>query len=128
MGAQAPHAVLLVAGRLGLDFLYLLACLRASGSNPHISLALLAYAAATIVALLPLTPGGLGIVEASLSGMLVLAGVEPSRAVLATLAYRLISYWLPIVAGPLSFLLFQRRYAGALPENGASPGDNHVGA
>ena len=37
---------------------------------------LLAYAAAGIVALFPLTPGGLGIVEASLSGLLILAGVR----------------------------------------------------
>ena len=54
--------------------------------------ALLAYAAAGIVALLPLTPGGLGIVEASLSGLLVLAGVRAGYAVLAILAYRIASY------------------------------------
>jgi len=47
---------------------------------------LLAYSAANIVALLPLTPGGLGIVEASLSGLLILAGVRPAYALLATLA------------------------------------------
>ena len=37
---------------------------------------LLAYAAAQIIALVPITPGGLGIVEASLSGLLVLAGSQ----------------------------------------------------
>ena len=44
-------------------------------ASPQPSLVLLAYAAAGIVALFPLTPGGLGIVEASLSGLLILAGV-----------------------------------------------------
>jgi len=38
---------------------------------------------AGIIALFPLTPGGLGIVEASLSGLLILAGVRGSYAVLA---------------------------------------------
>jgi hypothetical protein len=38
---------------------------------------------------MPITPGGLGIVEASLSGLLILAGVTASDACLATLAYRL---------------------------------------
>jgi len=45
----------------------LLAALRATGASPQPSLVLLAYAAAGIVALFPVTPGGLGIVEASLS-------------------------------------------------------------
>jgi hypothetical protein len=61
---------------------------------------LLAYAAAGIVALFPVTPGGLGIVEASLRGLLILAGVHPGCAVLATLAYRIASYWLPLLASP----------------------------
>jgi len=71
---------------------------------------LLAYAAADIVALFPVTPGGLGIVEASLSGLLILAGVRPSYAFLATLAYRIAAYWLPLLAGLPAYLLFRHRY------------------
>jgi uncharacterized protein (TIRG00374 family) len=104
------QAVLLTAGRLGFDYGCLLAALRATGASPRPSLVLLAYAAAGIVALLPLTPGGLGVVEASLSGLLVLAGVHAGYAVLATLAYRVASYWLPFLAGPPAYLLFRRRY------------------
>jgi uncharacterized protein (TIRG00374 family) len=92
------EAVLLTAGRLGFDYGCLLAALRATGASPQPSLVLLAYAAAGIVALFPLTPGGLGIVEASLSGLLILAGVRPSYALLATLAYRVVSYWLALLA------------------------------
>jgi hypothetical protein len=84
--------------------------LRSTGSDPRPSLVLLAYAAAGVIALVPLTPGGLGIVEASLSGLLVLAGVRAGSAVLATLGYRLISFWLPLVAGPLVYVLYRRRY------------------
>jgi len=49
-------------------------------------------------------------VEASLSGFLILAGVAGSDAFLATLAYRLASYWLPLLAGPFAYLAFWRRY------------------
>jgi uncharacterized protein (TIRG00374 family) len=104
------QAVLLTAGRLGFDFGCLLAALRATGADPRPSLVLLAYSTAGIVALLPLTPGGLGIVEASMSGLLILAGVHATYAFLATLAYRIASYWLPLLAGPPAYLLFRHRY------------------
>jgi hypothetical protein len=68
---------------------------------------------AGIIALFPVTPGGLGIVEASLSGLLVLAGVSGRSAVVATLAYRLAQYWLPTVAGAVAYGLFRRRYGTA---------------
>jgi hypothetical protein len=69
----------------------------------------------TAVPLFPVTPGGLGIVEASLSGLLILAGVRPGYAVLATLAYRIASYWLPLLAGLLAYLLFRHRYGRPAP-------------
>ena len=115
------QAVLLTAGRLGFDYGCLLAALRATGASPRPSLVLLAYSAAGIVALLPLTPGGLGIVEASLSGLLVLADVRAGYAVLATLAYRVASYWLPLLAGPPAYLLFRRRYGRPVSRR-ATPG------
>jgi uncharacterized protein (TIRG00374 family) len=115
LGKKWWQAVLLTTGRLGCDYGCLLAVLRATGAHPRPSLALLAYSAAGIVALFPLTPGGLGIVEASLSGLLILAGVHPGDAVLATLAYRIASYWLPLLAGPPAYILFRRRYGTPTP-------------
>jgi uncharacterized protein (TIRG00374 family) len=110
LGRHSWHAVVLVVGRLAFDYLSLLCALRATGARPHPSLVLLAYAAAGIVALLPLTPGGLGIVEGSLSALLVLAGVSGSDAVVATLAYRVASYWLPTLVGVGAYLFFRRRF------------------
>jgi hypothetical protein len=81
LGKNWWRAVLLTAGRLGLDYGCLLAALRATGANPRPSLVLLAYAAGGVIALFPVTPGGLGIVEASLSGLLILAGVRPAPRV-----------------------------------------------
>jgi uncharacterized protein (TIRG00374 family) len=110
LGQQWWQALLLSAGRLAFDYLCLLFALRATGSHPRPSLILVAYAVAGIVGMIPLTPGGLGIVEASLTGLLVLAEVNSSQAVLATLTYRIASYWVPLLAGPIAYALFQMRY------------------
>ena len=53
---------------------------------------------------------GSGIVEASLSGLLLLAGLTGVQAVLATLAYRVASYWLPLLSGPFAYGAFKYRY------------------
>jgi uncharacterized protein (TIRG00374 family) len=127
LGQHWWQAALLTAGRLGFDYGCLLAALRATGADPKPSLVLLAYAAADIIALLPITPGGLGIVEASLSGLLILAGVRPGYAVLATLAYRVASYWLPLLAGPPAYLLFRSRY-GRLISRPATAGGTGTSA
>ena len=95
LGQKWKEAVLLSSGRLAFDFGTLLATIRATGAKPNPSLVLVAYAVAGLLALIPITPGGLGIVEAGLSALLILAGIPSGDAVVATLAYRIISYWLP---------------------------------
>ena len=60
--------------------------------------------------------------EASLSGLLILAGVRAGYAVLAILAYRIASYWLPLLAGPPAYLLFRHRYGRPVPRR-AAPGE-----
>ena len=120
LGKQWWQATMLSAGRLGLDYLCLYACVRAVGAHARPSLVLLAYAVAGVIGLVPITPGGLGIVEASLSGLLVLAGLSAGEAVLATLAYRLASYWIPLMVGPFAYLLFKRRYGHSKPSGTAT--------
>jgi uncharacterized protein (TIRG00374 family) len=105
---------------LGFDYLCLLFALRATGSHPRPSVILVAYAVAGIIGLIPVTPGGLGIVEASLTGLLLLAQVNSSQAVLATLTYRLASYWAPLFAGPIAYGVFWIRYRGHRPRDGRS--------
>jgi uncharacterized protein (TIRG00374 family) len=125
LGQQWWQATLLSAGRLAFDYLCLLFSVRAVGAHPRPSLILLAYAVAGIIGLVPITPGGLGIVEASLSGLLVLAGLSGVEAVLATLAYRLASYWLPLMSGPFAYAAFKHRYRDRRPPPvaaGAAPG------
>ena len=73
---------------------------------------LLAFCAAQVLAQIPITPGGLGFVEAGLTATLTLAGVSAGDAVLATFAYRLFSYWLALPLGLVGMGLHRRRYGG----------------
>jgi uncharacterized protein (TIRG00374 family) len=121
------RALLLSLGNWLFDYLALLAALAAVGSTPRPSLVLLAYCASMVLAMIPITPGGLGFVEAGLAGLLVAAGVNGGQATLAVLAYRLVSYWLPLPIGGAAAYLHRRRYRGRLidpviPDPGAGGG------
>ena len=81
---------------------------------------LLAFVAASVLGLLPFTPGGLGFVEAGLAATLAVAGVPAGDALVATLVYRLLTFWLPIPLGGVAVYVFRRRHphevhAGAAP-------------
>jgi uncharacterized protein (TIRG00374 family) len=114
LGPRWKRALAATSGRWALDYATLLAALAAVGSQPRPSLVLLAFCAAQILAQIPITPGGLGFVEAGLTAMLTLAGVSAGSAVLATFAYRLFSYWLPLPVGLAAFGWHARRYRAAV--------------
>ena len=82
--------------------------LAAVGQHPRPTLILLSFCAAQLLAQVPITPGGLGVVEAGLTGTLVLIGVPAGAAAVATLAYRLVSYWLALPAGGVAYLVHRR--------------------
>jgi uncharacterized protein (TIRG00374 family) len=113
LGPNWKQAVLATVGRWAFDYATLLAALAAVGSTPRPALVLLAFCTAQVLAQIPVTPGGLGFVEAGLTAMLALAGVPPGKAVLATFAYRLFAYWLQLPAGLVGFILHRRRHSGA---------------
>jgi uncharacterized protein (TIRG00374 family) len=99
LGPRWKRALAATVGRWAFDYLTLLAALAAVGERARPGLVLLAFCAAQLLAQIPVTPGGLGFVEAGLTGMLTLAGVGGAAAVLATFAYRLVTYWLPLPVG-----------------------------
>lgn len=107
-------------GKVGFDYLALVCCLAAVGARPHPSLVLLAYVGGALLALIPITPGGLGFVEAGLTGLLTAAGVGAQQALVATLAYRVVSFWLPLPAGGVAYVLFHRRYGSESDESSTS--------
>jgi putative heme transporter len=116
LGAVGPRWKRALAGTVGrwvFDYATLLAALAAVDSHPRPGLALLAFCAAQVLAQIPITPGGLGFVEAGLTAMLVLAGASAGAAVLATFVYRLFSYWLPLPVGLAAFLWHAHRYGRA---------------
>ena len=115
LGPRWKRALAATSGRWAFDYATLLAALSAVGSHPRPGLVLLAFCAAQVLAQIPITPGGLGFVEAGLTAMLTLAGVSAGAAVLATFAYRLFSYWLPLPVGLAAFGWHARRYREAEP-------------
>jgi uncharacterized protein (TIRG00374 family) len=110
VGRRWKSALFFAVARWAFDYLTLLAALAAVGSRPAPGLVLLAFCSAQILAQIPVTPGGLGFVEAGLTATLALAGVSAGNAVLATFAYRLFSYWLPLPLGLVGMALHKRRY------------------
>jgi hypothetical protein len=60
---------------------------------------LLAYGAGQLAATLPITPGGLGVVEGSITIALELFGGAHNSTTAAVLLYRLISFWLVLLVG-----------------------------
>jgi uncharacterized protein (TIRG00374 family) len=101
--------VLASFGKWGFDYLALVMAVRGTGHEETSSILLLAFVTASLLGRIPLTPGGLGFVEAGLTGTLVLAGLSAGDAATATLAYRLVSYWLPIPLGGLAYALYRLR-------------------
>lgn len=109
LGQRWRMALGATAGKIGFDYLALVAAVAAVGAEARPSLILLAFVASQILAMIPITPGGLGFVELGLTTALGLAGVPATEAVVASLAYRLFSYWLPLPIGAAAFALFRRR-------------------
>jgi len=74
---------------------------------------LLAYGAGQLAANLPITPGGLGVVEGSLTIALVAFGGAELSTVAAVLVYRIISFWGYLPVGWLTWagITLTNRYA-----------------
>jgi uncharacterized protein (TIRG00374 family) len=68
---------------------------------------LVAYGLANVLAAIPITPGGLGVIEATLTSVLVGFGTPRGVATLGVIAYRLVNFWLPIPLGGLAYLSLQ---------------------
>jgi uncharacterized protein (TIRG00374 family) len=95
-----------------VTFAYLLALYasaRSLGVQIGISEIFFVYVFGAIATAAVPTPGGLGAAEAALYAGFVSYGVEQSLALSVVLAYRFITYWVPILPGYLSFQYLQRK-------------------
>lgn len=64
----------------------------------------LVYSVATLLSVLPLSPGGLGLVEGSLIPGLLAFGAPGGVAVLGVVSWRLFEFWVPIPLAGLTYL------------------------
>ena len=85
---------------------------------------LVAYGLANILAVIPITPGGLGVVEGVLIPTLVGFHVPKATAILGVISYRLINFWLPIPVGGASYLSLRLR---GHPRGGPPPPSSPTG-
>lgn len=69
---------------------------------------LAAFAFIRLISALPITPGGLGVVELGLTAALVAAGGDRAEVVAAVLVYRALTYLLPIPIGLSMYLRWRR--------------------
>jgi len=91
----------------GADCLCLVAAFEAVGAEVPWRGLLVAYGAAQVAANVPVTPGGLGVVEGSLAVALVAYGGSTEGTVAAVLLYRVISFWATLPIGGMAWLGLQ---------------------
>lgn len=120
------RGVRLTAGMLtyhATQFALLFVALRAVGvtaGQVSWAQALAAYSTASLLGALPITPGGVGLVELGMAAALIAAGAPNAEAVAAVLVYRTVSYLLPLPIGALTYVVWRcnsrwRRAPGSLP-------------
>jgi uncharacterized membrane protein YbhN (UPF0104 family) len=95
-------------GYLAFDIGVLWVLLRAVGHSPSVAVVVLAYSIGYAANSLPI-PGGIGVLDAGLTGALVLYGVSPVHAAAAVIVYHAIALWVPGLGGLLAYLRLRPR-------------------
>lgn len=111
---RPAQAALVFGAAVGVTAGYVLALalsLRAFGAHPALVHVAVAYLAGAVVGSVSPTPGGLGALEAALVAGLTRLGVAAGPAVAGVLAFRLLTYWAPILPGSVA-LRWLRRHQG----------------
>jgi hypothetical protein len=100
------------------DFAVLAAALLAVGAGVDLIAMASVYVGVQILRQIPLTPGGVGVIEAALLGGLIAAGVAAAPAAAAVVIYRGLTYWLTLAAGAVIALLVRGPSAPSSPHRG----------
>jgi putative heme transporter len=96
-----------------------LACaIKATGQPVPWHSLLLVYGAGAAVGSTGITPGGFALVELALTAALTAAGLHRSPALAAVLAYRLVNFWLILVAGWILMAVLAHRRIGPRDSGG----------
>jgi putative heme transporter len=86
-----------------LDAAALWVFLRAFGASTDVDAVIVAFAAVNVLAVIPITPGGLGTIDLGLPLALVGFGLSKDIALLGVAAWRLFQYYFPILLGGLLY-------------------------
>jgi len=77
-----------------------------------------AFALARLASFIPVTPGGLGTVDAALTGLLIAFGATNTDALAATLLWRAAS-WVPqVLLGVVTLVIWRIKYRGVSVSTG----------
>jgi putative heme transporter len=101
-------------------FVLVLFCVRAAGipaSQVSFLAVLLSFSISRLAGALPITPGGLGSVDAAFTGMLIAFGAKSSDALAADLVWRATTYFPPIFIGIVTYLVWKRGLAKGTYQN-----------
>lgn len=90
--------------------------LHAFGWTGHPVSVMVAFGLVNVLAALPVTPRGLGVLEAVLIPMLVGFGAPAYVATLGVISWRLLSFWAPIPLGTLAYVSIRLRQPGVEPD------------
>jgi uncharacterized membrane protein YbhN (UPF0104 family) len=99
-----------IAGSIGywvFDNAVLWATFKSLGLSPPLTVILMGYLIGQLGGLLPI-PGGVGGIDLGLIGVLVAYGAPAAGTAAAVLAYHVILFWIPLVAGGLCFISLRR--------------------
>jgi uncharacterized membrane protein YbhN (UPF0104 family) len=121
-----------LAGALGylvFDIAVLWVVLSALGPAPSIAAVVFAYSIGYAANSLPI-PGGIGVLDAGLTGALVLYGISPVHAAAAVIVYHAIAFWVPGLGGLVAYLRLRPRLlkGGSQARVEAAPDPTSIGA
>jgi putative heme transporter len=113
----AQLTVATIVSHVTLYILLLLTLRHVGVSNDEVTWqeVLAAFAFVRLLSAIPITPGGVGVVELGLTATLVTAGGDEAQVVAAVLVFRLLTFVLPIPVGAISYFLWQREVARRKP-------------
>lgn len=91
---------------IGSDIFTLYILFVAAGYRVSPGMLLAGYGLPLLVGRLPIVPGGVGVVEATMTAIFIGLGAPHDATLVATLSYRLFSFWIPTLLGfPLALYL-----------------------
>jgi uncharacterized membrane protein YbhN (UPF0104 family) len=119
----AAHPTWRLLGALGypgFDMAVLWVAFSAIGHAPPIPGLVLGYSIGYLANTLPV-PGGIGVLDAGLSGALLLYGASPAHVIAAVLVYHAVSFWIPSIGGLIAYARLRRSLTDPLSADPPTP-------